>query len=54
MPRRNRNCGREPVNRDRLIDEAARFARELTLTELVWVSDDKYFPVPSGSLRGES
>jgi hypothetical protein len=29
MPRRNRNSDREPINRDRLIDEAARFAREL-------------------------
>ena len=40
MPRRNRNSDREPINRDRLIDEAARFARELTPRDLVWVTDE--------------
>ncbi len=40
MPRRNRNSEREPINRDRLIDETVHLARELTpaapVSDLTW------------------
>ena len=52
MPRRNRNSGRELVNRDCLIDEAIHLARELTGRDPAWVTGESPSPFvlsPGGS-----
>jgi Flp pilus assembly CpaF family ATPase len=35
MPRRNRNSGQEPINRDRLIDDAARLQAALVTCNIL-------------------
>jgi hypothetical protein len=54
MPRRNRNSEREPINRDRLIDDAVRIARDLISHDPAWVTDDMQFPYGLTQRGGDS